>query len=440
MNLISNIKEYTVSELNSSIKNIIEKNFNLIKVRGEISQTNKHSSGHIYFTLKDGNSSISSICWRSTVPRLNIKIEDGISVIVKGRITTYEIQSKYQIIIDQVDYEGEGELLKILEKRKKKLSLLGYFDNKNKKLIPTIPSRIGVITSETGAVIKDIIHRVSERFPLELLIYPANVQGEKSLKDLIDGINYFNNTLSTPDLIIIARGGGSLEDLMSFNEEELVKKISESKIPIISAVGHETDFTLCDLVADLRAPTPTAAAEIAVPDRKDLFFKIKSSYTLMSNILLKKIGEKKLNLEVFTNKFPNITNLINNKYQSLDYFEEKIKDSLNIILKNSKLKFFSKVEKINKRILYQRIEFLYEKINTLNKGIKIQLKNFIQSKKTLITSSNRQLALLSYKNILRRGFSVITYNQELIKDENKINKGEIFEVEFYKSKLKAKKL
>ena len=440
MNLISNIKEYTVSELNSSIKNIIENNFNFIKVRGEISQTNKHSSGHIYFTLKDGNSSISSICWRSTVPRLNIKIEDGISVIVKGRITTYEIQSKYQIIIDQVDYEGEGELLKILEKRKKKLSLLGYFDNKNKKLIPTIPSRIGVITSETGAVIKDIIHRVSERFPLELLIYPANVQGEKSLKDLIDGINYFNNTLSTPDLIIIARGGGSLEDLMSFNEEELVKKISESKIPIISAVGHETDFTLCDLVADLRAPTPTAAAEIAVPDRKDLFFKIKSSYTLMSNILLKKIGEKKLNLEVFTNKFPNITNLINNKYQSLDYFEEKIKDSLNIILKNSKLKFFGKVEKINKRILYQRIEFLYEKINTLNKGIKIQLKNFIQSKKTLITSSNRQLALLSYKNILRRGFSVITYNQELIKDENKINKGEIFEVEFYKSKLKAKKL
>ena len=440
MNLISNIKEYTVSELNSSIKNIMENNFNLIKVRGEISQTNKHSSGHIYFTLKDGNSLISSICWRSTVPRLNIKIEDGISVIVKGRITTYELQSKYQIIIDQVDYEGEGALLKLLEQRKKKLSLLGYFDNKNKKLIPKFPSRIGVITSETGAVIKDIIHRVSERFPLELVLYPANVQGEKSLKDLIDGINYFNNTFSTPDLIIIARGGGSLEDLMSFNEEELVKKISESKIPIVSAVGHETDFTLCDLVADLRAPTPTAAAEIAVPDRKDLFFKINSSYTLMSNILLKKIGEKKLNLEVFTNKFPNITNLINNKYQNLDYFEEKIKDSLNIVLKNSKIKFFSKVEKINKRILYQRIEFLYEKINSLNKGIKIQLKNFIQSKKTLITSSNRQLALLSYKNILRRGFSVIKYNQELIKDENQINKGEIFEVEFYKSKLKAKKI
>lgn len=440
MNLISNIKEYTVSELNSSIKNMMENNFNLIKVRGEISQTNKHSSGHIYFTLKDENSLISSICWRSIVPKLNIKIEDGINVIVKGRITTYELQSKYQIIIDQVDYEGEGALLKLLEQRKKKLSLLGYFDNKNKKLIPKFPSRIGVITSETGAVIKDIIHRVSERFPLELVLYPANVQGEKSLKDLIDGINYFNNTLSTPDLIIIARGGGSLEDLMSFNEEELVKKISDSKIPIVSAVGHETDFTLCDLVADLRAPTPTAAAEIAVPDRKDLFYKVNSSSTLMSNVLLKKIGEKKLNLEVFTNKFPNISNLINNKYQNLDYFEEKIKDSLNIVLKNSKIKFFSKVEKINKRILYQRIEFLYEKINSLNKGIRIQLKNFIQSKKTLITSSNRQLALLSYKNILRRGFSVIKYNQELIKDENQINKGEIFEVEFYKSKLKAKKI
>ncbi len=440
MNLISNIKEYTVTELNSSIKNIMEKNFNIIKVRGEISQTNKHSSGHIYFTLKDGNSNISSICWRSTVPRLNIKIEDGISVIVKGRITTYELQSKYQIIIDQVDYEGEGALLKILEQRKKKLSLLGYFDTKNKKPIPIIPSRIGIITSETGAVIKDIIHRVKERFPLELLLYPANVQGEKSLKDLVDGINYFNNVLPVPDLIIIARGGGSLEDLMSFNEEELVKKISESNIPIISAVGHETDFTLCDLAADLRVPTPTAAAEIAVPDRKDLFYKVNSLYTLMSNILLKKISEKKLNLEIFTTKFPNITNLINSNYQSLDFFELKIKDSLDIILKNSKIKFFKKEEKLNKKILYQRIEFFYEKISTLNKSIKIQLKNLVESKKNFIASSDRQLALLSYKNILRRGFSVIKYNQTLIKDENQINRGEIFEVEFYKSKLKAKKI
>jgi len=440
MNLISNIKEYTVSELNSSIKNIMEKNFNIIKVRGEISQTNKHSSGHIYFTLKDGNSIISSICWRSTVPRLNIKIEDGISVIVKGRITTYELQSKYQIIIDQVDYEGEGELLKILEQRKKKLSLLGYFDSKNKKIIPKIPSRIGVITSETGAVIKDIIHRVSERFPLEILLYPANVQGEKSLKDLVSGINYFNNAMPTPDLIIIARGGGSLEDLMSFNEEELVKKISESNIPIISAVGHETDFTLCDLVADLRAPTPTAAAEIAVPERKDLSYKANSYFTLMSNILLKKISEKKLNLEILATKFPNITNLINSNYQSLDFFEVKIKDSLDIILKNSKIKYFREVEKLNKRILYQRIEFFYEKISVLNKSIKIQLNNLVQSKKSLITSSSRQLALLSYKNILRRGFSVIKYNQTLIKDENQIDKGEIFEVEFYKSKLRAKKI
>ena len=159
---------------------------------------------------------------------IKYKIEDGVSVIVKGRITTYELQSKYQIIIDQVDYEGEGALLKILEKRKKKLSLLGYFDNENKKIIPKIPSRIGVITSETGAVIKDIIHRISERFPLELLLYSANVQGAKSLKDLVNGIDYFNNTLLVPDLIIIARGGGSLEDLMPFNEEELVK-INESK-------------------------------------------------------------------------------------------------------------------------------------------------------------------------------------------------------------------
>lgn len=444
---MNNIPEYTVSQLNKSIKDLLEENYSYLKLVGETGSITIASSGHVYFSIKENDEVISCICWKGSYENLQVQIEEGTEYSFYGRITSYSKfgRSVYQLIIDQVEYSGTGSILKLIEDRKKELSLLGLFDDDKKKKLPKYPKSIGVLTSSSGSVIHDIIHRISERFPVtQIKVFPISVQGKNSHIEIIDFLdlieNYDSKDFLKPDLIIFARGGGSLEELMPFNEPDLIKRVFKLKIPNISAIGHDTDYTLLDYVSDLRAPTPTAAAEIAVPERKDLFFKINSSYTLMSNILLKKIGEKKLNLEVFTNKFPNITNLINNKYQNLDYFEEKIKDSLNIILKNSKIKFFSKVEKINKRILYQRIEFLYEKINTLNKGIKIQLKNFIQSKKTLITSSNRQLALLSYKNILRRGFSVIKYNQELIKDENQINKGEIFEVEFYKSKLKAKKI
>ena len=440
MNFISNIKEFSVSELNYAIKNIVEYNFNMIKVKGEVSQINKHSSGHVYFTLKDGKSIISAICWRSCVPKLNIEIENGIHVVVKGRITTYDPQSKYQIIIDQIDYEGEGTLLKLLEDRKKKLALQGFFDQKRKKKIPKIPSKIGVITSETGAVINDIIHRLSERYPIELLVFQANVQGSKSLQDLIDGINYFNKSSSPPDVIIIARGGGSLEDLMPFNEVRLVKAISMSSIPLISAVGHETDFTLCDLVADLRAPTPTAAAEFVVPDRNDLFYKIKSNFSLINNIFQKKISDKKLNLKVSITKLPEFENLINTNYQSLDFFEKKIYDLLIITLKNSKINFFQKTEKFNKEYLLQKLENFKSMISLLNNNIKVQLNIVSKFKKNQIISAERQLSLLSYKSVLKRGFSVIRYKNKLVQDETKLKKGVTFDIEFYESKFKAKKI
>ena len=222
-------------------------------------------------------------------------------------------------------------------------------------------------------MINDIIHRLSERYPIELLVFQANVQGSKSLQNLIDGINYFNKSSSPPDVIIIARGGGSLEDLMPFNEVRLVKAISMSSIPLISAVGHETDFTLCDLVADLRAPTPTAAAEFVVPDRNDLFYKIKSNFSLINNIFQKKISDKKLNLKVSITKLPEFENLINTNYQSLDFFEKKIYDLLTITLKNSKINFFQKTEKFNKEYLLQKLENFKSMISLLNNNIKVQL-------------------------------------------------------------------
>ncbi len=440
MNLISNIKEYSVAELNSSIKELVEDSFHTIKVKGEVVQLKIHSSGHFYFSLKEGKSLISAICWRSNVPKLNIKIEDGISVIIKGRVTTYDLQSKYQLIVDQIDYEGEGTLLKILEERKKKLLSLGFFDDDKKKKIPKLPSQIGVITSDTGSVIKDIIHRISDRYPLELKIFPANVQGERSIKDLVSGLEYFNKLSAKPDLIIIARGGGSLEDLMPFNEEELVTKIYESKIPVVSAVGHETDFTLCDLAADLRAPTPSAAAEMAVPEKNQLLYKLKNDESFLQSTLKKTIVDNKLNLELSSSKLPNLFNIINTRFQSLDFLEIKITDSINTILKNSKINFFRISEKFSKEDFFQKLILFSEKSKNIFKNINVQINNLLKLKKNSLTALERQLLILSYKKTLKRGFSVVRYEGKIITDEKYIKENDSFEIEFYENNLRAKKL
>jgi exodeoxyribonuclease VII large subunit len=371
---------------------------------------------------------------------LNIKIEDGIKVIIKGRVTTYDLQSKYQLIVNQIDYEGEGTLLQILENRKKKLASLGFFDLEKKIKIPEIPSNVGVITSETGAVINDIIHRISDRYPLTLTLYPANVQGEKSLNDLLNGIKYFNKSTNPPDLIIIARGGGSLEDLMSFNEEKLVIAIHNSTIPVISAVGHETDFTLCDLVSDLRAPTPTAAAEIAVPDRKELLSKINSSKSLLDNIILKNLGEIKIIFSNLSSRLPDLSNNINNKFQTLDLFETKITQYLKSLIDNTKLNFYKNIESLSKRNLTIKIEYLYENLENLKLSLISNLKNIQKYKETNLVSIKRQLLSLSYKNTLKRGFSVVKYENKLVQSEKQLVKDKTFEIEFYKDRVLAKKI
>ena len=346
MNKFSNISEYTVSQLNKSIKNIIEGNFRIIKVLGELTQVKKHSSGHIYFTLKDEESSLSGVCWRSNVQNLKVDIVDGQFVLVKGKITTYSPQSKYQLVVDQLEYQGEGILLKMLDERKKQLSAEGLFDLDKKKKIPKIPKNIGVITSETGAVFRDIIHRIKDRFPTNLVLFPAKVQGEGSLWEICAGIDFFNdlssNEKNKPDVIILARGGGSLEDLMTFNEEQLVRKIYDSKTPIISAIGHETDVTLSDFVSDLRAPTPSAAAELVVPDRNQILLRISDKFLGI---------EKKNTINLFKNKFNTLKvleakiidpkNLINSNFQSLDLITQKLISFLGNILAYKKNKLWS---------------------------------------------------------------------------------------------------
>ena len=274
-----NLPELTVSELSAALKRTIEDAYGYVRVRGELGKVNYHSNGHVYFDLKDDRACVAGVIWRTTAARIKLKLEAGLEVVITGRVTTYPGRSQYQIVVETLQPAGLGALMALLEERKRRLAAEGLFDKTRKQLLPYIPAVIGVITSPTGAVIRDILHRLAERFPRRVLVWPVKVQGEGSAAEVAAAIAGFNalparGALPQPDLIIVARGGGSLEDLWSFNEEIVVRAAAQSLVPLISAVGHETDVTLLDFVADRRAPTPTAAAEMAVPVRAELMVDI----------------------------------------------------------------------------------------------------------------------------------------------------------------------
>ncbi len=271
----TNIPEFTVSELAFSLKRTVEDSFGQVRVRGELSGLKKAASGHLYFALKDDKAVLDGVCWRTTASRISVELEDGLEVVCIGKLSTYPARSRYQIIVETIEPAGIGALMALLEERRKKLQAEGLFDEERKHPLPYLPNTIGVITSPTGAVIRDILHRLEERFPSHVLLWPVMVQGQGSVEQIEEAIRGFDSLdqsadLPRPDVLILARGGGSIEDLWSFNEEAVIRAVAACKIPVISAVGHETDTTLVDHVADRRAPTPTAAAEIAVPVRHEL--------------------------------------------------------------------------------------------------------------------------------------------------------------------------
>jgi len=275
-----NSPEFTVSELSLALKRTVEDRFGHVRVRGEISGfRGAHSSGHCYFALKDESAKIEAVIWKGVHSRMRFKPQEGLEVIATGKLTTYPGSSKYQIVIEALEPAGIGALMALMEERKRKLAAEGLFDEARKQLLPWLPEVIGVVTSPTGAVIRDILHRLEDRFPRRVLVWPVKVQGEGSAEQIASAIRGFNalperGRIPRPDVLIVARGGGSLEDLWSFNEEIVVRAAAESMIPLISAVGHETDITLIDFAADKRAPTPTAAAEMAVPVRSELFVEV----------------------------------------------------------------------------------------------------------------------------------------------------------------------
>ena len=325
----SNLPEFTVGDLSRQLKKTIEDAFGLVRVRGEIGSCKLHSSGHMYLSLKDDTAVIDAVCWRGQVGKLAVKPEAGMEVVCTGRLTTYGGQSKYQLIVESMALAGVGALLKMLEERRVRLAAEGLFDPSRKQLLPFLPEVIGVVTSPTGAVIRDILHRLEDRFPRHVLVWPVPVQGEGAAAKIAAAVEGFNalpegGAVPRPDVLIVARGGGSVEDLMPFNEESVVRAVAASLIPVISAVGHETDVTLCDHAADVRAPTPTAAAEMAVPVRADLLAQVLDDGARLEGAALRMMRERKERVTLVARAFGDPLLFLEPLAQRLDERAERL--------------------------------------------------------------------------------------------------------------------
>ncbi len=321
---LSNEPEYTVSEISGALKRTVEQNFSRVRVRAELGRVTFHGNGHVYLDLKDEQAVLNGVIWKTIVPRLAVRPEQGMEVIATGRLTTFPGRSQYQMIVERIEPAGVGALMALLEARRKKLAAEGLFAEERKQPLPFLPDVIGVITSPTGAVIRDIMHRLNDRFPRRVLLWPVLVQGDAAAGQVTAAVQGFNSlasdgTLPKPDVLIVARGGGSIEDLWPFNEESVVRAVAASEIPVISAIGHETDTTLIDLAADRRAPTPTAAAEMAVPVRSDLQADLLDLGRRQIRALTRLSQERRTRLDALMRALPRAGDLVAQAQQRLDY-------------------------------------------------------------------------------------------------------------------------
>lgn len=399
----SNVPEMSVSELAFSLKRTLEETYGRVRVRGELSGIKLATSGHLYGDLKDEESCINIVCWRSSMGRLSIRPEDGLDVIVTGKMTSYPKNSRYQLVIESMELAGEGALLKMLEDRRKKLAAEGLFDEKRKKPIPFLPSVIGVVTSPTGAVIRDILHRISERFPRHVIVWPVAVQGDGAAAQIAAGIRGLNALSPRPDLIIVARGGGSLEDLMAFNEEVVVRAAAESAIPLISAVGHETDTTLIDYAADLRAPTPTGAAERAVPVRLNLLAQIMDDGERLTSGMVRRLSELAARLETLKVRLGDPSRILEIRMQHLDTLGGRLLHAYEKGLLRKAQKLAPLVPRHPRSLMGEkerhaamigaRLLHFHDKI--------------VAEPEKRLTHTSRMLESLSFKSVLSRGYAVV---------------------------------
>jgi exodeoxyribonuclease VII large subunit len=437
-----NIPEWTVSELSAALKKTVEDAYGFVRVRGEITgYRGPHSSGHVYFGLKDEGAKIDAVIWRTAFGRIRFKPEEGLEVIATGRLTTYPGRSSYQIVIESLEPAGVGALMALLEERKKKLAAEGLFDEARKQLIPFLPAVIGVITSPTGAVIRDILHRLSDRFPRHVLVWPVRVQGEGSAEEVAAAIRGFNalperGRIARPDVLIVARGGGSLEDLWSFNEEIVVRAAAESMIPLISAVGHETDITLIDFAADKRCPTPTAAAECAVPVRSDLLTRIDSLARRQLSTWARGMEARRTELRAAGRALPDADELLAVPRQKLDSLSERLPRALHANAQIHHKQYLRCAARLTPPLLRSRVRRDRERLNNaggrLTAAVRANIaahrqrivrdreriaalfersgravNRLIERRFASLESADKLLAAFSYQGVLARGFALV---------------------------------
>ncbi len=433
---------FSVSEISQAVKRTLEGTFEWVRVRGEISGFKRAASGHLYLSLKDENAVLDAVCWRGNAGRLGIAPEDGMEVIASGRITSYPGRSKYQIVIESIELAGEGALLKLLEARKRALAAEGLFDTARKRPLPYLPEVIGVVTSPTGAVIRDILHRLADRFPRHVLVWPVLVQGEGAAEQIAAAIDGFNRlpadgSVRRPDLLIVARGGGSLEDLWAFNEEVVVRAAAGSAIPLISAVGHETDNTLIDLAADRRAPTPTAAAEMAVPVRAELVAQTLDTDRRLRAAAGRLIETQRTLIEGLGRGLPDPGRLLEEKSQRLDERVERFRHAADQLLRQHR----DRVNQLAARVPHpqRQLALARERLTAPAQRFfaLLQRPRWLIDARQSLAALDRVLQSTSYKNVLKRGFAAVHGPDGLVARAGQVTAGLALEIEFEDGRVAA---
>lgn len=408
----SNAPALSVSEISNALKRTVEDRFGHVRVRGEISGFKRAASGHLYFSLKDADAKLDGVMWKGNAGRLPFAPEDGLEVIATGKLTTYAGRSSYQIVADRMELAGEGALMLLFEKLKARLAAEGLFDGERKRPIPYLPRTIGIVTSPTGAVIRDMMHRLEDRFPSHVILWPVMVQGDGAAAQIASAVRGFSampdgGAVPRPDLLIVARGGGSIEDLWAFNEEIVIRAVAECSIPVISAVGHETDTTLCDYAADLRAPTPSAAAEMAVPVRLDLAERLSGAEMRLTGGLRRLLQRAVERLENLRRLMPNAQDIVANRQQRADDLNERLRRGLERRADLAKIAFVGVSARLNPALLSRPLDRQRERLGAVRLST-TSLQRRVSEGRSRLSGIERLLVSLHPEAPLQRGFARVT--------------------------------
>jgi len=409
----ANAPEWSVSELSAALRRTVEDAYGHVRVRGEISgYRGPHSSGHAYFSLKDAGARLDAVIWKGTFQRLRLRPEEGLEVVAVGRLTTYPGKSGYQIVIEALEFAGAGAIMAMLEERKRRLAAEGLFDPARKVPLPFLPLVVGVITSPTGAVIRDILHRLADRFPRRVLVWPVRVQGETSAAEVAAAIRGFNampegGAIPRPDVIVVARGGGALEDLLGFSDEAVVRAAAESAIPLVAAVGHETDVTLIDFAADVRAPTPTAAAEMVVPVRADLVATVEDLGARLVAAPLRLLDRRKADLRALARLLPSAESLFAVPRQRLDVAGERLPRALKANAGAHRLSLVAIRARLSPEALKARVVRGQERVEGLGDRLGRAFAVAAERRAARLKAAGQLLEALSYHGVLSRGFALV---------------------------------